>query len=305
MDGFSVYVPKLLPKDERFVSGRRSCKGCGKAISARIASKAAGKAALTETVIKARYPEAASLSDHGYAHDNIGTEVMIEKLLTGVDQINAAAGIDTKTNHKLIKKPIIGINRQIFSSDYLSLTRIFQTNKQALYICFDNEPHMDSLIQRTMPKPFILAENVYPVSDNDITRVIREKQIPEVIKDADFPYIATACPSFPYDFIEKVQKGLASPGNAFILVLTPCPTGWIFAPENALKMGLQAVQTGYFPLYEIEEGHFRITQRLKKRPPVQDFMKKQKRFQTFPPELFPAVQSAVDTVYNEFLQLEK
>lgn len=305
MDGFSVYVPKLLPKEERFLSGRRSCQGCGKAISARLVSKAVGKAVLSQTVIKARFPEASALSAYGYAHDPGGTEAMIEKNFKGVDRINAAAAEDTGTHHRLIQKTVIGINRQIFTSDYLSLTRIFQTNKQGLYICFDNEPHMDGLIQRTMPQPFVLAEKVHPVTECDVVRMVREKQIPQVVKEAGFLYVATACPGFPFDFIEKVQKGLACTGNAFILVLTPCPTGWIFAPENTLTMGYQAVQTGYFPLYEIEAGKFRMTQQPENRPPVQGFLKKQKRFQTFPSELFPAVQSAVDIVYDELLQLEK
>jgi pyruvate ferredoxin oxidoreductase beta subunit len=298
MDRFSVYVPRVLPQDERFLTGRRSCKGCGKALSARIASKAAGTAVLSEEVIKARYPAAASLSAQGYAHDDVNTETMLEKFLACIDYINTSAAKETKTHHKFIKKPIIGINRQVFMSDYLALTRIFQNHRQALYICFDNEPYMDSLIQEASPQAFVFAEHARPVSDKDIARVIQEKQIPAVVGEAGFPYMATACPSFTSDLIEKVRKGLESPGSAFILVLTPCPTGWIFAPENTIKVGLKAVQTGYFPLYEIQQGTLRVTERLKKRLPVQEYLMMQKRFLTFPPELIPSVQSAVDTFYD-------
>ena len=298
MDRFSVYVPRLLPQDERFLTGRRSCKGCGKALSARIASKAAGTAVLSEEVIKVRYPEAASFCAQGYAHDDVTTESMLEKFLVCIDHINASAAKNTRTHHRVIKKAVIGINRQVFMSDYLALTRIFQNHRQALYICFDNEPYMDSLIRKTSPQEFVLAEHVSPVSDRDIARVIQEKQIPAVVGEADFPYMATACPSFTSDLIVKVRKGLESPGNAFILVLTPCPTSWVFAPENTIKVGLKAVQTGYFPLYEIEHGTHRVTQRVKKRPPVQEYLMMQKRFFTFPPELIPSVQSAVDTFYD-------
>ena len=305
MDRFSVYVPKLLPRDERFSAGRRSCKGCGKALSARISSKAAGTAVLSEEAIKARYPDAASFSAHGYAHDDVANEDMIENFLTCIDHINASASKQTKTRHKVIKKAIIGINRQIFTSDYLALTRIFESNSQALYICFDNEPYMESLIKKASPQPFVLAEHARPVSDKDIARVVQEKQIPEVVGEAGFSYMATACPSFTADLIEKVRKGLSCPGNAFLLVLTPCPTGWIFSPANTIKVGLKAVRTGYFPLYEIAHGALRVTQHLEKRSPIQEYLMMQKRFLTFPPELIPSFQKAVDTFYDGLVKKDK
>ncbi len=305
MDKFSVYVPKLLPQDERFVSGRRSCKGCGKALAARLVTKAADAAVISEEVLKARFPELVSLNAQSYALDDVTCDATLKKLLASIDHINASAAQQTKTNHKLIKKAIVGINRQVFMSDYLALSQLFQQRKEALYVCFDNERSIDTLISKAAPKPFILAEDRHPVSNEDIARILQEKQIPPVVAEAGFSYTATACSSLPFDLIDKVKKGLACSGNAFILVLTPCPTGWVFAPEKTIAVGLKAVQTGYFPLYEISDGSLRITERLQKQKPVQEFLMAQKRFIAFPPKLIPAVQAAVDAVYADLLQKEQ
>ena len=115
----------------------------------------------------------------------------------------------------------------------------------------------------------------------------------------DYAYIATACPSYPFDLIEKVKKGLACSGNAFILVMTPCPTGWIFSSSKTLDMGRRAVLSGYFPLFEVDNNKTRLTVNPKNRKPVQEYLALQKRFLTFPPKLLPVFQTAVDEFYKD------
>jgi len=179
---------------------------------------------------------------------------------------------------------------------------MFTRGENVLYLCFDNEPHIDRLISAVNPPAFKLAEISHPMPAGEIKRIIKEKNIPAAVAEGSFSYIATACPSFPFDLIEKVRKGLAADGNAFILVLSPCPTGWVFQPKLTVKAGLLAVRTGYFPLIEIENNSIKITQPVKDRKPVRDYLKMQKRFFTFPPELIPVVQEAVSEAYEELLQ---
>lgn len=295
MDKFSVYVPRLLPKNEYFVSGRRSCKGCGKALSARIASKA-----VTETPVPQNTPSKYdSLSSYGYAHDLLSFDTLIEQCLSHIDAINSTSAEKSRSRHTAIKKAVIGVNRQVFLKDYLALTRIFQSKKKAVYLCFDNEPYIDDLINKTGPQPFILNEAPRGVSEKDIKEVVREKNFPPGIAEEDFTYIATACPSFPFDLIAKMRKATACEGNAFLLILTPCPTGWIFPPRLTHRVGLNAVQTGYFPLYEKYNGKLRITERIAARKPLQHYLAMQKRFFTFSAELIPALQHEVNAFYDE------
>jgi pyruvate ferredoxin oxidoreductase beta subunit len=164
---------------------------------------------------------------------------------------------------------------------------------------------MNAVIEHASPQAFNLAEVPHPVKAEQVERVIREKNVPEVVAGAGFSYVATTCPSYPFDYIAKVKKGLELPGNAFISVLSPCPTGWIFSAKLTARVGLTAVRTGYFPLYEVENGKTRITERIKARKPVKDLIMMQGRFVLFPPELIAAMQKAVDEIYEELLEKMK
>ncbi len=303
MNQFSVYVPKLLTKDEFFVSGRRSCQGCGKALAARIAAKiihgAAGMA--VQGTVRGQV-SATALTANSYASDAATYELLFENLVSLIQQINEADMGTEHQGHQQIKKAVIGLDRRMFVSDQLVMPPVFKESAAALYLCFDNEPHVNKLIRMLNPPAFKNAEILHPLSAADLKAAIRGKNIPPAVTEGSFSFIATACPSYPLDFMEKVKKALACSGNAFILVLTPCPTGWIFLPQLTIKVGLLAVKTGYFPLYEIENGIVRITQPLQHRKPVQDYLKMQKRFFTFPQELIPVVQEAVNEECDEMLR---
>jgi pyruvate ferredoxin oxidoreductase beta subunit len=289
MNQFPVYVPKLLPAEENYISGRRSCQGCGKALAARIVAKAAG------AVLPDQLPLQASITAQSYAYDELTFDPMLENMQAELVRASAMAGASCR-------KAMVGIDRRLFLSGQLVAARMFTRDENALYICFDNEPHIDRLISMVNPPDFRLAEVSHTVPAAKIKNIIKEKNIPAAVAEGNFPYIATACPSYPFDLIEKVKKGLAASGNAFILILAPCPTGWVFNPKLTIKAGLMAVRTGYFPLYEIENNNIKITQKVLNRKPVQDYLKMQKRFFPFPPELIPVVQEAVNEGYEELLQ---
>jgi pyruvate ferredoxin oxidoreductase beta subunit len=305
MDRFSVYVPKLLPKDEYFLSGRRSCQGCGKAIAARIACKAIGNSSIISgPVAQSRSPLTTSLTAQSYEFDDITYEDMTAALLAGVQQVNDSVQKEGKTKRKRLKKTVVGIDRRVFHANFLTLSRTFESSEDTLYLCFDNEPSLNVLIAHASPQAFNLAEVPHPASAHDVERTIREKGIPGVVEDAGFSYVATACSAYPFDYMEKVKKGLECKGNAFILVLTPCPTGWFFSPKLTVRVGLLAVKSGYFPLYEIEDGVLRITERIKIKKPLQEYLKMQGRFMMFPPALVAPMQKTVDEIYEELLEKE-
>jgi pyruvate ferredoxin oxidoreductase beta subunit len=302
MSQFSVYLPKLLTQDEVFISGRRSCQGCGKALAARIASKIIhGVATVSGNSAASGQFSAGALTAHSYAYDGVIWEPLIENLQSVIRQINESAGGTEQKGRQRIKKAVVGLDRRMFDTEELVVPPAFGSSTAGLYLCFDNEPHIDKLIRMLNPPGFKHAAVSHPPSAAEIKAAIRRKNIPAAVAEGSFSFIATACPSYPLDFIEKVKKALACSGNAFILVLTPCPTGWIFLPKLTIKVGLLAVRTGYFPLYEIENGIVRITQPLQNRKPVQDYLKMQKRFFTFPRELIPVVQEAVNDECTELL----
>lgn len=295
MDRLSVFVPKTLPQQERFLSGRRSCKGCVKSLAARLISKVADSA---DPALGGVEGQNIGLSANTFAHDRVNTADTLENLIAIIDSFNARSAEQSRTNHVAIKKPVIAVDRRVLDTDYVALQRVLK-NKNVLIVCLDNEPAMEKLINKATPRPFVQNERINPVTEKDVRDAVRRKNLPELMVKEDFSYIATACPSHPFDLIEKVKKGAACSGNAFILVMTPCPTGWIFNSGKSLDMGRRAVVSGYFPLFEVDNNKTRLTVDPKKRKPVQEYLVMQRRFLTFPPNLLAVFQTAVDEFYED------
>ena len=173
MDRFSVYVPKMLPHQERFLSGRRSCKGCVKSLAARLISKVSDSA---DPALGGVEGQNNGLSANTFAHDRVNTADTLEKLISTIDSFNAKSAEQSQTNHVPIKKPVIAIDRKILDTDYVALQRVLK-KQNSLIICFDNETAMDTLIRKAIPRPFVQNERVHPVTEEDVRDAVRRKNI--------------------------------------------------------------------------------------------------------------------------------
>lgn len=90
-------------------------------------------------------------------------------------------------------------------------------------------------------------------------------------------YTATACVAHPEDYVAKLKKAAGMSGFRFIEVLCPCPVAWQYEPSNTMEVGRVAVETGIFPLYEIERGTVNLTKRPNRLEPVERFGQVQKK----------------------------
>jgi pyruvate ferredoxin oxidoreductase beta subunit len=118
-----------------------------------------------------------------------------------------------------------------------------------------------------------------------------------IVAAHEIPYVATACPSYPFDMMEKVKKGLAVNGPAFINVFSVCPTGWRSAPELSVRYGRLAVQSNVFPLYEVVNGKYKITVEPDPVRPVTDYFKGQGRFRHLSAGDVQEIQERVNMEY--------
>ena len=118
--------------------------------------------------------------------------------------------------------------------------------------------------------------------------------MPEIMVAHNIPYVATACPSFYRDLMLKVRKGMEVKGPAYIQILSPCPTGWRCPTDNAVDIGRQAVQCGMFPLYEVENGIYKINYNPATLKPVADYLKAQGRFRHLSETEINFIQQKVD-----------
>jgi pyruvate ferredoxin oxidoreductase beta subunit len=111
------------------------------------------------------------------------------------------------------------------------------------------------------------------------------------------PYAATACSSYPFDLYEKVKKAQATIGPSYIHILSVCPTGWRIPPDQAIRYGRLAVETGVFPLYECENGNYRMTIDFPQLRPLSDYLQGQGRFRHLTPESMAGIEKRIKEEY--------
>lgn len=104
------------------------------------------------------------------------------------------------------------------------------------------------------------------------------KDLTRIMVAHDSPYVAQANPAYYNDLIKKVQKALNTEGPTFLNILSPCPRGWRHDSSQSIEIAKLAVSTGVWPLYEVENGNYRITYRPKKRRPFREWLESQGRF---------------------------
>jgi pyruvate ferredoxin oxidoreductase beta subunit len=104
------------------------------------------------------------------------------------------------------------------------------------------------------------------------------KALTEIMIAHNIPYVAQATPGFPKDLSDKVEKALATDGPSFMNVLAPCPRGWRYEMEESMEIARLAVDTCFWPLFEVENGKVRVSRKPKEKIPVVEWLKKQGRF---------------------------
>jgi len=186
-----------------------------------------------------------------------------------------------------------------------ALSGALERGHDFLYLCFDNEAYMNTGIQRSSATPFGAMTTTSPVGKKSIGQFSWKKNMPEIAAAHDIPYVATACHSYPFDLMDKVAKGINTPGPAYIHILSVCPTGWRSATDTVIKLGRLAVETGMFPLYEVENGQYRMSIDLPKLRPVKDYLKQQGRFRHLSDDTISIIQERVAAEYYKLVEKAK
>ena len=300
MENYSVYVPRLVTKRENFAPGHRACIGCGEALAVRLACKALGQKVIIVTatgcieIISSQLPYTSwrvpwihTLFENTAAVASgieSGLKILMKKGRIAQQEITvvAMAG-DGGTSD-------IGIQ---------ALSGALERGHNFLYLCFDNEAYMNTGIQRSSATPFGASTTTSPAGKVSIGQVTWKKNMPAIAAAHNIPYVATACPSYPIDLMAKVEKGAATPGPAYVHILSVCPTGWRCATDLTIRIGRLAVETGIFPLYEVENGKYRLNFDFPKLRPVTDYMKLQGRFRHLSEDVINKIQQRVSAEYAE------
>jgi pyruvate ferredoxin oxidoreductase beta subunit len=185
---------------------------------------------------------------------------------------------------------------------FQALSGAMERGHDMLYVCFDNEAYMNTGIQRSSGTPFLASTTTAPAGKKIPGNQVWKKNLAEIMVAHNLPYVATASPSYPLDFMNKVKKARRIKGPAYIHCFVTCPTGWRSASETCIKLGRLALETGIFPLYEVENGVYNLTVEIpEKRRPVEDYLKLQGRFRHLTPEQIQIIQKRVDLEFEKLM----
>lgn len=185
-----------------------------------------------------------------------------------------------------------------------ALSGAAERRTDAIYVMYDNEAYMNTGIQRSGSTPYGAWTTTTPVGANHEFKKEPKKDIMAIMEAHGIPYAATVSVAHPEDFVKKAAKARKIKGFRFIHALSPCPPGWRMNPMHTIEVARLAVDTHYFPLYEIENGRLRTT-RKGKGVPVREFLKLQGRFSHLSEPEVDSIQKAIDDAWRKLLAREE
>jgi len=280
---------RLLAPEERSVqanmqrtnslnSGHRACQGCGEALGARYAIDAAMNATNRQLiaanatgcleVFSTPYPETSWQIP--WIHSLFGNTAAVA---TGMA---AAMKVKGKNNIRVVAQGGDGGTTDI---GFGCLSGMFERNDDVLYICYDNGGYMNTGVQRSSATPPGARTATTMAVGAEPGNVFGQgKFVPAIAMAHEIPYVATATVADLRDLEYKVTKAMGMRGARYIHILVPCPLGWGTASHDTIRMARLAKETGVFPVFEAEHGEVTAVLKIRRRMPVEEYLKPQKRY---------------------------
>ena len=280
---------RLLAEDERSVqsnmqrtnslnSGHRACQGCGEALGARYAIDAAMEAtngqliAANATgcleVFSTPYPETSWQIP--WIHSLFGNTAAVA---TG---IAAAMRVKGRSDVRVVAQGGDGGTTDI---GFGCLSGMFERNDDVLYICYDNGAYMNTGVQRSSATPPAARTATTTAVGTEPGNVFGQgKDLPAIAMAHRIPYVATATVSELRDLEAKVRRAMEFRGARYIHIFVPCPLGWGHASEETIRIARLAKETGVFPVFEAQDGEVVSVSKIRRKLPVEEYLRPQRRF---------------------------
>jgi len=173
-----------------------------------------------------------------------------------------------------------------------------ERNENIIYICYDNEAYMNTGNQRSGTTPKGAWTTTTTPGMVQQGKRNGAKDLPLILAWHGISYVATATVAFQKDFAKKLQKAKGvKQGMSYIHLLTPCPVGWRFETEKVLELSRLAVRSNYFPLWEMENGQFRLTCETAHPKSIREFVKLQGRFSHVSERFLDEFQTSVNNKF--------
>ena len=301
-------------KPSRFTYGHRMCAGCGAPPVARMIMRAlkegdhavvAGATGCME-VSTFIYPYTAWTDSFIHtAFENAAST------LSGVEACYKAMKKQGKLPENVDTKFIaFGGDGGTYDIGIQALSGSMERGHDMVYVCYDNGAYMNTGIQRSSATPKFADTTTTPAGAVVPGKMQPRKDLAKIMVAHHLPYVgqSIALNNFK-DLYEKAEKAIYTEGPCFLNVLAPCPRGWGYPTDMLMPINKLAVETCYWPLYEVIDGKYIVNYKPKNKLPIEEFLKPQKRFKhMFKPGnewMIEEFQKEVDDRWNELLALEE
>ncbi len=300
-------LKELAKKEELFTGGHRLCAGCGAGIVARQVLMAAKEPVIVTSstgcleVASTIFPYTAwKVPFFHSAFENSAATC------SGIESAYRSLKKQGKIKED-IRFIAFGGDGGTYDIGFQSLSGAMERGHRMLYICYNNEAYMNTGIQRSSATCKGAHTTTSPAGSVIPGKTQFPKDLTACIIAHNIPYVAQSIVGDWRDLTTKVEKALATDGPAFINILQPCRLGWGYPPEETIAIGKLAADTCFWPLYEVENGRYKLNYKPKEKKPFTDWLKKQARFRhLFKPGqegLLEELQAEVDRRWEKMLKL--
>ena len=301
-------------KPSRFSAGHRMCAGCGAPPVVRM-------------ILRAVKPEDHVVISNATGCMEVSTCIYpytswTDSYIHTAFECTAATASGAEAAYKALKKQgkipenedtkfiCFGGDGGTYDIGIQALSGAMERGHDMTYVCYDNGAYMNTGIQRSSATPQFADTTTSPAGTVIPGKMQVRKDLTEIMASHHLPYVAQTAAYLNFkDLYEKAEKAIYTKGAKFLNVLAPCPRGWGYPTEDLMKLNKLAVDTCYWPLYEVKDGVYHITYKPAKKLPVEEFLKPQKRFKhMFKPGnewMIEKFQEEVDKRWEELLAKEE
>lgn len=301
----AIKLKDLTKKPESLAGGHRACAGCTAPATLRMVLKACdtdvvcGSATGCMEVVTTIYPFTSwKVPFIHSAFENSAATV------SGVEAAYTALKRKGKIK-KDIKFIAFGGDGGTYDIGLQSLSGMLERGHNMLYVCYDNNAYMNTGIQRSGATPMGAHTNTAQAGKVKQGKEQHRKDLTSIVLAHGIPYVAQSTPAHYQDLMAKTQKALSIEGPTFLNVLAPCHRGWRILPEDGYDSARVAVDTCFWPLFEVENGNWKINYKPKEKLPITDWIKQQGRFKHLfkgnNTEIIEKLQAEVDRKWDELL----
>ena len=303
-------IKELARRPELLAPGHRMCGGCGATIAVRQVLMGVPEDTIPVVACATGCLE---VSTTIYPYDSWNVPFIhnaFENAAATISGVEAAYKAMKRAGKipedKKIKFVAFGGDGGTYDIGLQSLSGAMERGHDMVYVCYDNGAYMNTGIQRSSATPKGAWATTAEVGSVQEGKPQVRKDLASIIAAHGVPYVGQSTVGHWRDLVSKAEKAFKVDGPAFLNILAPCPRGWRTGSDDTVNIARLAVDTKFWPLFEVENGVWKLTPvKEKNLKPLEDFLRPQGRFKhLFKPENAHIIEEMKEDIENYWKYLE-